>query len=152
MAFGKSPSAGSVDPTRWNAAVVAMQVNIIFTFVFNIRILRHAGSGRGTTSTSDPQIDGLGEVSRHTMELRGAPPRERKQADSKHRTDATIRGKDDLDAPLPRHCAREAIFETLPSTHLTRRRFADSSASGGRSGGGRLGNPRIQACTQCRAW
>jgi hypothetical protein len=54
MAAGKSPIAGSVDPTRWSAVVVAMNTITIFTFIFKLRILHHAGSGWGTTSAPDP--------------------------------------------------------------------------------------------------
>jgi hypothetical protein len=54
MAAGKSPIAGSVDPTRWSAVVVAMNAITIFTFIFKLRILHHAGSGWGTTSAPDP--------------------------------------------------------------------------------------------------
>jgi hypothetical protein len=74
VALGKSPVAGYADPTRRNAVVVALEVNIVFTFIFSFRIIRHIGSGRGTTNAPDPQIGGLGEVGRLTKKLRGAPP------------------------------------------------------------------------------
>ena len=89
MAAGKSPIAGSADPTRRNAVIAALEVNAIFSFNLLLRIHRHIGSGRGTTNAPDPQTGELGDVDHLTKKLQGAPPREGKPADSKTRTDAT---------------------------------------------------------------
>jgi hypothetical protein len=64
LAAGKSSSAGSGDPTTWNAVVVADVFNTIVVFKITNRIHRLARSGRGLTSSADVPISELEEVDR----------------------------------------------------------------------------------------
>jgi hypothetical protein len=70
VADGKSPIAGSTDPTRWIAVAVAQVFNTI-SFLFDLRIHRHSGSGRGTPSSADPLIRQLEEDGHRTVKLHG---------------------------------------------------------------------------------
>ena len=86
MANGKSPIAGSGDPTRTNSVVVvAVNLNTIFSLFFTNRDRRLVDPERGTTNSPDPWTAELEEVSCLTTKLLGAPSPEGKPADTKHR-------------------------------------------------------------------
>lgn len=88
MAGGKSPIAGSWDPTRRDAVDAAVGKNTIFNLIFKHRDRRLLDPGRGTTNSIDPWTTELGEVDRLTKMLRGTPSSEGERADTKHHTDS----------------------------------------------------------------
>ena len=102
MADGKSPIAGSANPTRRNAVVVvAVIFNAIFTFFFTHQDRRLVDPERGTTNSPDPRTAELEEVSCLTKKLRGAPSPEGKHADTKHHPDRIPASKTPSARPEP---------------------------------------------------
>ena len=85
-AAGKSPIAGSEDPTRRSTAVVADRFNAIFTSNFKHRDHHLLDPGRGSTHSIDPWTAEHGEVGSLTKMLRRAPSPEGEHTDTKLRT------------------------------------------------------------------
>ena len=140
MASGKSPSAGSADPTAEDVADDAELPEITFIFNFTNRVRRLVEPGRGTASSPDPWISKPGEVGRLTMKLRRAPPPEGKRADTKLQTDTISASKTPPAGTIPTPTLCTSLDPWIPtperppepgeSTDGRRARWGDAVGSG----------------------
>jgi hypothetical protein len=84
---GKSPVAGSREPTSLVLLSIAWFQTSAFIFFNSIQRDRHAVAGDGETNSSDPETLELGEGEISTAELPRAPPPERVRSPPKSLAD-----------------------------------------------------------------
>ena len=117
-ADGKSPNTGPEEPTLESTATAAVKNQLINLHLNSIQIRREPWSGRGETTSSDPQILELGEVTRVTEKLQGAPPQEGIHADNKTRSSSSTTSWAPPAGDLPKptlYTRRETGFPNPPA-------------------------------------